>query len=264
VRLLKPPPAPPAKWPWLFHGFRWYAPHFARRSFTAVRTSGHPWPTDGAPILAVTNHPSWYDPVVGTALSFGLPTDDQYAAIDAAEYAKNWVFRHIGFVPVELHSVRGAADFLRRAGAILAKPGGVLWVTAQGRFVDVRDRPLNLRPGVGHLAKHMTAGWVIPVAFDYPFWDGRKPEALARVGPPIGATEAPGRPARQWTARIEAALTEVQDALAADARSRDPARFTVLAGPGVTPSTFRDTGRRIIAAVRGRPYYPHPPADRPS
>jgi len=264
VRLLKPSPAPPPKWPWLFHGFRWYAPHFVRRTFAAVRTSGHPWPADGAPVLAVTNHPSWYDPVVGTVLSFGLPTDDQYAAIDAAEYAKNRVFRRIGFVPVELHSVRGAADFLRRAGAILVRPGGVLWVTAQGRFVDVRDRPLNLRPGVGHLAKQMAAGWVVPVAFEYPFWDGTKPEALARVGTPIAATEEPGRPTKAWTARIEAALTATQDALAVDARSRDPARFILLAGRGVTPSTFRDTGRRILAAMRGRPYVPHPQPPGPS
>lgn len=259
-----PPPAPPTKWLWLFHGFRWYAPRFVLRTFSAVRTSGHPWPADGAPVLIVTNHPSWYDPVVGTVLSFDLPTDDQWVAIDAEQFDKNWVFRRIGFVPVVLHSVRGAAEFLRRAGAILARPGGVLWVSAQGRFVDVRDRPLGLRPGVGHLAKNMTAGWVVPVAFEYPFWDGAKPEALARVGTPIAASEEPGRTAKAWTARIEAALTATQDALAIDAQSRDPARFTLAAGRGVTPSTFRDTGRRILAAARGKPYSPpSPPNGRP-
>lgn len=258
MRETRPAPELPTVWRWLMHGFRWYAPRTLRKPFTALRITkaSSPWPGVDTPILVVLNHPSWWDPVVCTALSFGLPTDGQYAAIDAAAIGKYKVFSRIGFVPVDMHSLRGAAEFVRVAGAILSEPGRVLWVTAQGRFTDPRARPLALKSGVGHLAKAMPGGFVVPVALEYPFWDARKPEALAHVGPPIPVGEDPGRTGKQWTARIEAALTAAADALAADALTRDPGRFTTLVDRTTAVSDRRDLRRRLLAAARGRSIHP--------
>ena len=52
---------------------------------------------------------------------------------------------------VDLDSPRGAASFMAASRKILDRPGRVMWITAQGRFSDVRERPLGLRPGVARL-----------------------------------------------------------------------------------------------------------------
>lgn len=254
MREPRPDPELPTVWRWLFHGFRWYAPRTLRKQFTALRVTqaSAPWPGVDAPILVVLNHPSWWDPVVCTALSFQLPTDAQYAAIDAAAMTKHKVFSKIGFVPIDMHTLRGAAEFVRVAGTILSGPGRVLWVTAQGRFTDPRARPLALKSGVGHLAKAMPGGHVVPLALEYPFWDTAKPEALAHIGPPVAVAEDPGWTGKQWAARIEVALTEAADALAADALTRDPGRFTTLLDRDTTVCDRHALRRRMLAAARGR------------
>lgn len=251
----------PSKWLWLFHGFRWYAPRYLRKRFTAVRLSRRSaaWPADGAPVLVVLNHPSWHDPITATLLSYAFPTDDQYAAIDARMIGTSVIFNKIGFLPVELDSVRGAARFLQPARDVLSRDSHVLWVTAQGRFVDARSRPLALKSGVGHLAKSMARGWVLPVALEYPFWNGPKPEALVMVGGPIAVGDRPGVSSKAWTSEIEAALTDASDRLAADALTRDPAAFTTLLDATIRPAGGGDLRARLRASVRGRSWQPASP-----
>ena len=261
MRPPRPAPPLPTKWRFLFHGFRWYTPRILRKTFTAVRLdrASAPWPLDGRPVLVVLNHPAWWDPLVACLLSFAFPTDEQYAAIEAGMLAKHTVFGKIGFVGVDTQSVRGAAEFLRVAAEILSRPDHVMWVTAQGRFVDPRVRPLALRSGVGHVAKNMSAGWVVPVAVEYPFWDEPKPEALVHVGPAVDSGEEPGRSGKAWTARIEAALTAAADTLATAATTRDPARFVTLLDKRVAGRTQADIVSRILASARGRTFRPPGP-----
>ena len=258
----RPPPPLPTKWRFLFHGFRWYVPRVLRKTFTAVRldATSSPWPADGSPVLVVTNHPGWNDPLVLCLLSFALDTDEQYAAIEAAMLAEHAVFGKIGFVGVDTATVRGAGEFLRTAGAILSRPGHVLWVTAQGRFADPRERPLGLRSGVGHVAKSMPIGWVVPVAIEYPFWDAPKPEALVHVGDALPTGGDAGESGRQWTARIEAALTGAADALAAAAVTRDPGRFVTLLDRHSAGRAQSDILSRMAASARGRTFRPPTPA----
>lgn len=223
-------PELPRVWGWLFAGFRWYTPRLLRKRFTAVRLANGsaPWPRDGRPVLVAMNHPSWWDPLIAVLLSSQFATDEQYAAMDADALNKHRVFQRLGFFGVDPHTLQGARDFLKLAAKLLDAPNRVVWVTGQGRFADPRERPLNLRSGVGHLAARMSDGVVLPVAFDYPFWDVAKPEALVRVGVPLETRDHPNTSGKAWTARIESALAETMDALAADAISRDAARFTTL------------------------------------
>ena len=250
----------PVKWPWLFHGFRWYAPRYLLKRFTAVRlaSASAPWPADRAPVLVVLNHPSWHDPVTATLLSFAFPTDAQYAVIEAKMLKSNAVLSKIGFLPVDSNTLAGAATFLRVGRDLLSRDDHVLWVTAQGRFADSRERPLAIKTGVGHLAKTMRRGWVLPVALEYPFWDAPKPEALALVGRPLAAGDA-SLTGKAWAARIEAALTAASDQLAELSLTRDPSRFVTLAGDSARPAGGADLRRRMRAAFRGRSWQPSTP-----
>ncbi len=255
----------PTRWEWLARGFRKYATRYVRRHFHAVRLSktSAPVPTGAAPLLVVLNHPSWWDPLLCFVLSHLVPEGkEHFAAIDAVAVEKYRFFTKLGFFGVDTSSLRGAANFLRTASAILSAPDRVVWVTAQGRFSDVRVRPLDLQPGVGHTAARLDRGLILPLALEYPFWTERTPEALARFGTPIDVSEAPGRSGKDWTGRIEDALTETLDGLNAEAMTRDPERFTTLrdgrTGVGGVYDLWRRTkswarGARFDASHGGRP-----------
>ena len=61
-------------------------------------------------------------------------------------------FKHLGFFGIEPQTQRGARTFLRTTHALLASSLNAVWLTPQGRFVDVRERPLRLQKGLGALA----------------------------------------------------------------------------------------------------------------
>jgi 1-acyl-sn-glycerol-3-phosphate acyltransferase len=248
----------PRRWPWLVRGFRKYATGYVRKHFHAVRLSksGGNFPATDEPLLVVLNHPSWWDPLVGIVLSRELPDRDQFAAIDAVAVRQYRFFTKLGFVGVDTKSLRGAAEFLRAGTAILSQPRTVFWVTSQGRFTDVRERPLALQSGVGHLAARLTAGVALPVALEYTFWTESTPEALVRIGEPLRIADRPGLRGQEWTELIEAALTRNLDALNAEAMRRDPALFRELLSGKSGVGGVYDVWRRLKAWVRGQKFDP--------
>jgi len=220
------------------------------------RTS-FPVPTDGSPILVVLNHPSWWDPLLCVSLLPLFPGYTHYAAIEAEAVRKYRVFTRLGFFPVDTKSLQGAAEFLRIGEAILSAPKRAVWVTAQGDFADVRKRPLDLKRGVGHLAARLSAGWVVPVALEYSFWNERTPEALIRIGEAIRIEPSAGaRAGRVWAERIEVALATTLDRLNMETQSRDPARFRELIGGSTGAGGMYDGWRRFTAWIRGRRFDP--------
>lgn len=254
-----PRPVLPRRWPWLVWLFRRHAIRYVRRHFHAVRlsASGPPFPPASSdPLLVVMNHPSWWDPMIGLLLSSLMRDRDHFAAIDAEAVRAYRFFTKLGFVGVETRSLRGAAAFLRAGGAVMSRDAGVFWVTAQGRFSDVRERPLALEAGVGYLAARLTRGTVLPLALEYAFWNERTPEALVRAGEPLRVEAHPGRTGKEWLAVIERELTRTLDALSAESMSRDPAKFvTILEGRSGVGGPY-DLWRRFRAFVRGERFDP--------
>jgi 1-acyl-sn-glycerol-3-phosphate acyltransferase len=221
-----------------------------------VSKSGTAFPTSDEPLLVVLNHPSWWDPMIGTVLSCQFPDREHFVAIDAIALEQYRFFRKLGFVGVDTKSLRGATAFLRAGCEILSQPNRLFWVTAQGRFTDVRERPLALQSGVGHLAARLERGFVLPVALEYTFWTERTPEALVRLGEPLSVAAHPGLSGKEWTARIEDALTRNLDALNAEAIRRDPAAFTELLAGKTGVGGFYDFWRRLKSWARGRKFDP--------
>ncbi|HEY1190911.1 MAG TPA: lysophospholipid acyltransferase family protein [Gemmata sp.] len=248
----------PVRWHWLIRGFRKYARRYVQKHIHAVRLSksGHALAFGDEPLLIVMNHPSWWDPMIGIVLSEQFGARSHFAAIDAVAVQRYRFFTKLGFVGVDSQSLRGAAAFLRLGTALLAQPRHTFWVTAQGRFTDVRERPLGLQSGVGHLAARMTNGAVVPVALEYTFWTERTPEALVRVGEPLKPADHPQLDGRGWTARIEAALTRNLDALRTEAIARDPNAFTDLLTGRAGVGGVYDSWRRLKSWARGHKFDP--------
>jgi hypothetical protein len=226
------------------------------RGFHAVRLArpGLPDLPAGRPVIVVLNHPSWWDPAFCIVLHSRLfPGRDGYAPIKAAMLERYGFFRRIGLFGVE-DGPRGAAQFLSTSQAILADPRRVLWVTAQGRFVDPRERPLGLRPGVAHLMARRPDAVALPLAVEYPFWSDKRPEALAAFGTPLDG--AVGGDAEAWAVRLDASLTATSDRLAALAQARDPSAFKgVLAGTAGVGGVY-GTWQRLKALAKGERHVP--------
>jgi hypothetical protein len=129
----------------------------------------------------------------------------------------------------------------------------MLWITAEGGFTDARSRPVRLRPGLAHLVRRVPDAVIVPLALEYPFWDERTPEALCRFGTPM---ESGSGTVEEWNGRLEAALTDTMDRLAADGMTRDPARFEPLLSGEAGVGGVYDLWRRAKALVRGERFQP--------
>jgi 1-acyl-sn-glycerol-3-phosphate acyltransferase len=184
------------------------------------------------------------DPVSGCLLARRLfPHHQHHAPIDSGALTKYRFFQKIGLFPVQQNARAGAAHFLRTSSAIL-HANRILWITAQGAFTDVRQRPATLRPGIAHLARAHPHIPCIPLAVEYPFWNERLPEILLTFGKPTRAAALP---------ELESALESTQNKLAAAAQSRNPALFhTLLRGRGGAHPLY-DTFRKSLALLRRRP-----------
>jgi 1-acyl-sn-glycerol-3-phosphate acyltransferase len=226
------------------------------RHFNALRLSKSQRPDPvtarGKPLLIYLNHPSWWDPLICLHLARELfPGRRHYGPIDAGTASRHRLFTRLGFFEVEVGSSRDARRFLTLAQEILGRPDAALWIPAEGRSADPRERPVRLRSGIGHLASRVRQAVLLPLALEVPFWEAQLPEALARFGEELPAGDADLR-AGDWTTVLEERLESALDALAAEALARDPARFDVLlAGGVVEPAGLSEVWQRLKAGFRG-------------
>lgn len=234
-----------------------------RRYFTrhmnALRLAqwGAPPTVKDAPVIIYSNHPAWWDAAVYilAADSF-FPDHESYAPIDAAMLRQYGIFGRIGAFGVDIETRRGAAAFLRASQEILASPNRALWITAQGRFRDVRERPLGLKPGVARLVELAPDCVVVPLAIEYSFWLERGAEALIAFGPALNGRSLLAMDRSARLERLEDGLAAIMDRLSGDVQSRDPGRFRPVVEGRAGVGGVYDGWRRLTAALRGRAFDP--------
>ena len=234
-----------------------------RGGFHALRLLGDAPPelTHARKLVIYANHPSWWDGVAYVVMSKRLmPGRIVYAPIDAAMVLRYPFLARMGAFAVDQTTPRGAADFLAACGAALERDAPVI-VAAQGRFADVRERPLRLRPGLAHLVDKDPDLCFLPLALEYVFWNEKRPEMLIRFGAPLAARDLKAANAKERLAALESQLTQTLDDLSAAAMTRDPRLFTTLidGAGGVNP--VYDGWRRLKALARGRRFSPEHGAD---
>lgn len=240
-----------------FHNYlRWYVP----RAFHAVRLA-HPerFPalTADSRTIICFNHASWWDPIMGVLLARRfMPRLHHYAPMEAVALRRYGFFRRIGMFPVETQSARGAAAFLHAADAVLAQPNTVLWITPEGQFTDVRQRPIVWRPGVAALVARQPHCTVVPVALEYTFWDERLPEALGLVGEPVRITDGSRHGREHWQVVLTEAMTNAQNQLATLAMQRAPSNFSTLLQGSSGVAFFYDAWSRMRSRWRGQHFDP--------
>jgi 1-acyl-sn-glycerol-3-phosphate acyltransferase len=242
--------------PWLVDGFYRFCRYYMRRQFHAVAVDqrelkASPLPDD-CPMICYANHPGWWDPILAVHLCKScFPGRKLYAPIDAQALKKYRVFAQMGFYGIELHSLHGAADFLRISKRILAEPKSSLWITPEGRFADPRDHTAPLMPGLAHLALQHENLYLVPLAMEYVFWEERLPEALQRIGRPIHNSEIKHLSKPQALEFLAARLRDNQKHLADSIIARRGEDFEVQISGKSGAWGFYDALRKMKARFSG-------------
>jgi 1-acyl-sn-glycerol-3-phosphate acyltransferase len=243
---------------WHFAAFVWLFERALATDFHAVRLAKvHPPPASQDRLVIYTNHASWWDACIYLLLQHQLfPDRILRVPTDARMISKYRFMPKVGAFPVDLASRRGAVDFIAACRALLNDTRNFMIIAAQGRFVDVRERPLDLQPGLAHLPDIADDIIFVPLAIEYAFWLERQPEALLRFGPSMSAHDLKSLSVEDRRQIFEDSLAQQMDALAADSIARAEEAFTTLiAGRrGVNP--LYDGWRRLRALVRGEPFVP--------
>jgi 1-acyl-sn-glycerol-3-phosphate acyltransferase len=230
----------------------WYMP----RHFHSLRiANAERFPATAHPLIVCINHPSWWDPLTILMVSrFLAPERFAYAPMEAEALQQYGFFRKLGAFPVDNTSSQAGRHFLRQSRQVLAHPSAILWMTPEGRFTDVRQRPVLWKRGTVSVSRLFEACTIVPLAIEYTFWDERLPEILCSVGDPVlfRQDHSPSHDAR--TSALQSAMEQTQDELAARSQKRDAALFTTVFSGDAGVSPIYDLWRRLKFAAQGKPY----------
>ena len=236
--------------------FRLYLSWFVPRHFHALRiANAKRFPLTAHPLIVCINHASWWDPILILLLTHHLaPGRFAFAPMEAQALEHYGFFRKLGAFPVDNTSSRAGAHFLRQAAAVLSIRSSILWMTPEGHFTDVRQRPLAWKPGTAALTRHLGTCTVVPLAIEYTFWDERLPEVLCNIGEPIHFTASDTSSTEKRTAQLQLAMTLQQDELASLAAQRDASLFGPVFAGRAGVSLLYDLWLRARSLLAGTPY----------
>jgi chlorobactene lauroyltransferase len=222
-----------------------------RRMFARVRVADGGALADarGLPLLAVANHPSWWDGYIALALSrhYGR---SRYLIMDEPQLRRYRFFAWAGCFSVDRHDARETARSLAYAAHLLAtERAPLLWLFPQGEIVAPDARPLVLQPGAAHILRRATQTrpliGVLPLAWQIAFRRAQHPEVFVRVLPPFVVDRATARDVHGITERIGGRMTEALDRVQHDLRADSLGEYrTILrGGAGVNDRFDRLLGR---------------------
>lgn len=222
--------------------FERYARRKLQKSFHRVRitrSSFDPQIIDAStPVVFFGNHSSWWDPMLALAVRERFfPERTAFAPIEAEMLEQYGIFKPLGFFGVDRsRPARAARQFLKDAEVALDGENRLLFLTPQGRFADVRERPIDLESGLEGVLRRLPQVVAVPMAIEYVFWEESRPEILLHVGEPVRENPV-------------AALEKAQDELASKSITRDAGAFEpVFEGGGGVGGIYglwqRITGRR--------------------
>ncbi len=169
-------------------------------------------------MIICSAHTSWWDGYVTGEVNRALFKRDGYLMMEEVNLARYPFFTWIGVYGVDRDDPRKALASVEYTVQLLTeKPNRAVCIFPQGTITHPDTRPLGVFGGVGHIAKRLGKGAVVPVALRYEFRMDQAPDAFARAGPPICIdNQVESFSSREFTERLERAMSENDDALHAD------------------------------------------------
>lgn len=215
-----------------------------------------------APLLLVTNHTSWWDPLVILHLSQHALQVDGYAMMDAKNLRRLPFFARVGAFGVDLENPADGAAAIKYTVKLLDRPGRGVWIFPQGRERPSGERPLGFRPGSAEIARVARRAKAVPVALRYEMGGEERPRLYISFGEAVPAARDPAEGRRAQEQAVEAELDRIHEALcrAADAPGNDSA--LVEAGLELVhrarPSRMGSLAESLLAHLTRPPRDPRP------
>ncbi|UQA61882.1 lysophospholipid acyltransferase family protein [Polyangium aurulentum] len=200
-----------------------------------------------APLLVVSNHTSWWDPLVAMHVSTHLLSTDGYALMDAKNLRRLPFFALVGGFGVDLDRPEDGASAMRYAARLLDRPGRLVWVYPQGKERPITARPLGFRPGSAEIARVARKARTLPAGLRYEFGGTERPTLWLSFGEPMPAERdtTRGREAQ------EAAVTDELERIERAVRGEDDQGFACVYR--TPPSRVGAVLERMLAAM-ARPW----------
>ncbi len=172
-----------------------------------------------APVLVVSNHTSWWDPLVVLHASEHLLGTDGHALMDAKNLRRLPFFAMVGAFGVDLERPADGAAAVRYAARLLDRRRRLVWVFPQGRERPVTERPLGFRAGAAAIARVARRAVTVPAGLRYEFAGTERPALYLSFGEPVAATRdlEPGRAAQE--AAVELELARIERAVRGDLKA---------------------------------------------
>jgi 1-acyl-sn-glycerol-3-phosphate acyltransferase len=250
---------PARKVRWFNAWFSGHARSRIRATFGAMRVRGldevRALATE-TPLLVVSNHTSWWDPLVAMHVSTHLVGTDGYAMMDAKNLRRLPFFSLVGGFGVDLDKPADGASVMRYAARLLDRPGKLVWVYPQGRERPITERPLDFRPGSAEIARICRAH-VVPAGLRYEFGGDERPTLWLSFGEAFAAE----RDTKKGLGHQEEAVARELDVIERAVRGGDDEAFATewQAKPSRVGAVFE----RMLAAMT-RPWAISDERARPS
>jgi 1-acyl-sn-glycerol-3-phosphate acyltransferase len=167
-----------------------------------------------APIVAVSNHTSWWDPLVILHASQHLLGTDGHALMDAKNLRRLPFFSLVGAFGVDLDRAADGAASVRYAARLLDRPGRLVWIFPQGAERPVTERPLGFREGAAHVARVAKRAVTLPAALRYEFAGEELPRLYLSFGAPLPYERDVARACAAQEAAVLAELDAIDAAIA--------------------------------------------------
>ncbi len=179
--------------------FGWWVRRMFRADFFAVRLArenstlladlaAHP-----APVIGVSNHCAWWDPLVFVLLHRRfMPDRIATGPVEAEQWRRFGFMKKLGLFGLDPHDPRSAPLMVEHVlERFRENPLTNFWITPQGQFVDPRQK-ITIRPGVSMVAAAACESGLdvrcVSIAIEYVFWVDRRPELLVRLAPVVPPT----------------------------------------------------------------------------
>jgi 1-acyl-sn-glycerol-3-phosphate acyltransferase len=204
---------PSAKSRWFTVWFERQAHRRLRASFGALHVAGREELARAlaqGPVLIVSNHSAWWDPLVALVLTQRCVPADAYAMMDAGNLRRLPFFAKVGAFGVDRGSRRDGAEATRHAVSLLDRPGRLVWIFPQGEERPLHERPLRFFGGAAHVARRVPSATVLPVALGYAFGSTAAPSVFVAVGPAVIAEPTTARARQVQIEAVQAQLARVE------------------------------------------------------
>lgn len=181
------------------------------------------------PLICYLNHPSWWDGYLAAVVNREV-LQRRFAAYVMMEELQLRIYPFMtwsGAFSVDRHNRREAARSVEYISQVLReRKDRAFYIFPQGEITPNDRRPLEVYPGVVHVAKRVGSATLCPIALRYEFRGEQRPEALIRFGPCHRVTAPIDVPA--LTREVQERLTASADALCAAIIADDMSNFRVL------------------------------------